>query len=177
MYTKEDIKKARDIAKIEHDGQMYGDKPYMSHVEDVVRIIKENNGSIEEIIVGYLHDVPEDTKFGLDQVEKEFGQRISTLVSFITDEEGVNRKEKKLKTNQKLSKLTEADYASLNVKLSDRESNVSKSIESNNSNKFSMYYKENDAFCEAIFRDGFNNKRVENLKKLFNENKHLLKKK
>jgi len=53
------IEKSRDYAITAHGEQKYGDKPYIHQLEAVVKIL-EPYGS-EAKLIGYLHDVAEDT--------------------------------------------------------------------------------------------------------------------
>lgn len=56
-----DAVKARAIAIGFHFGQMYGDEPYVNHLEEVAGSVAKGCTDGRGIIVGYLHDILEDT--------------------------------------------------------------------------------------------------------------------
>lgn len=171
MFSEKDIEKAKEIAEQQHADQKYGDKPYMFHVEQVVSLVKRKNGTNEEIILAYLHDVVEDTNFTIEQVKQVFGERMAKLVSILTDEDGDNRKERKRKTNIKLSKVSEEYYSALKVKMCDRLCNVKSSIFNNLQNKIKMYASENEEFLNAIKRKDFNDSEISELDFLLSQYK------
>jgi hypothetical protein len=67
---------AKEIAEREHAKQMYGDKPYMFHIEGVVEnfIDTYGNDHIGEA-VAWLHDVAEDTDFAVVDIVFELLER------------------------------------------------------------------------------------------------------
>lgn len=172
------LEKARDLALRAHGDQKYGDKPYMYHVESVVKLVDEYfRYGYQHKIVAYLHDVPEDTDVNVCDIRKEFGDKIANWVSLLTDCDGANRKERKRLTNQKLKSAGLHLLMGLNVKILDRMANTLESINTKNKSKFKMYDKEYVEFKDAVSRDE-NKILVDDLdeimkrgRKLFNENK------
>jgi|SRR6185312_2597439 len=79
----EDAKKTMELA---HAGQTRWDgRPYSVHPEKVVQILKQFGVRDEEILsAGYLHDVIEDTKVSLDELEGAYGSRVAHLVQELT---------------------------------------------------------------------------------------------
>ena len=71
---------ARDFAKEKHEGQMYGDKPYMTHVEDVASGFDD----LHLKRIAYLHDVVEDTDVTIGEIRDRFGKRVSVAVDALT---------------------------------------------------------------------------------------------
>ena len=75
--------KALKYAIKAHSGQVRKsekDKPMILHPINVGRILK-NNGFDENVVAaGYLHDVVEDTDKTFDDIKKEFGEDIGSLV-------------------------------------------------------------------------------------------------
>lgn len=60
------LKKVSDFAQKAHEDQFdKGGKPYYLHVQNVANMGKNEN----EKIVGYLHDVLEDTNYTLDDIK------------------------------------------------------------------------------------------------------------
>lgn len=95
-----DLTKAREFAIQAHGDQMYGDKPYVSHLDDVVAVLDTHfKRAIPELLaVGYLHDVLEDTSVTAGTLFEQFGPNVALAVQFCTDEPGPNRKTRKAAT-------------------------------------------------------------------------------
>jgi len=81
----ERIQKAFEFAKTAHDGQdrANGD-PYITHAVAVAELLAKIKLDAPTIIAALLHDVPEDTEFTLQDIEKKFGQEVAYLVSGVT---------------------------------------------------------------------------------------------
>ena len=80
-----DVEKARDLAISAHYGMV--DKagaPYIMHPERVA----DRLDKLEEKVVGWLHDVVEDTDVTLDAIRKGFGYETSMAVDAITHRKG-----------------------------------------------------------------------------------------
>lgn len=79
-----DIKeKAKLFAIHAHMGQVRKsevDKPMIMHPISVGMLLEEYGYDDNVIAAGYLHDVVEDTKYTIEDIEKEFGHDIATLV-------------------------------------------------------------------------------------------------
>ena len=58
--------------------------PYVSHCIDVANILLDWNMDYTTIISALLHDVIEDTKVSLDDIDKEFGSDVALLVDGVT---------------------------------------------------------------------------------------------
>ena len=143
---------AREFAISAHGDQVYGDKPYSYHLDAVDHILAGFSETIRTI--GYLHDVVEDTDVTINEIERLFGKFVAESVSILTDESGLNRKERKRKTYEKMSKVHGDHEAALLVKAADRLANVRESVEGGNSRLLSMYKKEHSVFRESVFREG-----------------------
>jgi (p)ppGpp synthase/HD superfamily hydrolase len=145
------LKHARAFAVAAHGDQMYGDQPYVVHLDAVALL-----GAFGEPaqIAGYLHDVVEDTAVPLDKVREEFGDRVANWVALVTDEKGVNRKERKARTNAKLAAISGENEMALVIKAADRLANLRASQAGGAGSKFDMYRREHAAFREAVYRAG-----------------------
>ncbi len=139
--------KAREFAVEAHGKQMYGDKPYVFHLESVVNIAKNNNLNADVVIGCWLHDTIEDCNVSYQDVKKEFGQSVAEIVYAVTDELGRNRKERKLKTYPKIKAIEDA----VCVKLCDRIANLNQSIVDREEGLLSMYIKEHKVFKKELF--------------------------
>lgn len=158
LFTEEELKLlehtnpliiyARNFAINAHKDQMYGNHPYVYHLDMTFSFVS-NDGRIEGILA-YLHDILEDTDISYNDIEKRFGSIVADSVLLLTDEPGINRKERKRKTNEKLSKSS--NLSALKVKAADRLANTTQSVIENNLSKIKMYLKEYDDFKKAVFR-------------------------
>jgi len=78
-----DVMRARQFAIEKHDGQMYGNLPYLYHL-DMVHQLAEGIGFSEiHQVVAYLHDTIEDGVSDYTEISKEFGSEIAKYVSYI----------------------------------------------------------------------------------------------
>ena len=146
------LEKARLFALEAHAEQKYGDQPYIVHLEAVVAHLHAY--SDEAKIVGYLHDVVEDTNVSVTDIENSFGLFIAECVAIVTDEPGTNRRERKQKTYAKMAKVSGKTQLALVVKAADRLANLDACVANNNTNKLLMYKSEHPAFQQAVYRQG-----------------------
>ncbi len=81
-------REARAIAEEAHAGQLYGDKPYMWHLEQVAAIVFEHRGELGDwwvnaVAVAFLHDLiedrPERFPLMLGRVSNEIINRVQAL--------------------------------------------------------------------------------------------------
>jgi len=70
-----------------HEGQKRWDgSPYISHPEQVQKILMNWGIEDEDILcASLLHDVVEDTKIPLNEIQKEFGFKVGDYVSELTN--------------------------------------------------------------------------------------------
>jgi (p)ppGpp synthase/HD superfamily hydrolase len=145
-YTEKDYREARDLAIHVHGNQMYGDSPYVNHLDDVVDVLSRFGFSGEYIIAGYFHDTGEDTALAYTKLKKNWGLDIAEMVYCVSDELGRTRKEKKEKTLPK----TASNPKAIILKLADRIANVEMG------GKLDMYIKEYGEFKKALYTKGTN---------------------
>lgn len=152
LYEHGLLEKARNFAIEAHGDKKYSlEYPYVKHLDDVADILKPYGIAYQ--IVGYLHDIKEDTQSG-DLILEMFGEEIDRAVSLCTDAEGKSRKERKPKTNAKLkAALLPDDIIGLVVKPADRLANMRESL-ATNIRLFKMYVSEYPDFRDAAYRDG-----------------------
>lgn len=79
------IELAFDFAQNAHEGQtrLSGD-PYIIHPLATAQKIAETGLDAPTIIAGLLHDIPEDTKHTITDIEENFGKEVAKLVNGIT---------------------------------------------------------------------------------------------
>jgi guanosine-3',5'-bis(diphosphate) 3'-pyrophosphohydrolase len=146
---------ARAFAIHAHGDQEYGGRPYVSHLDAVAKLLEPYGEQAR--VIGYLHDVVEDTPVPLERVRDDFGDAVAQCVALVTDEPGTNRAERKARTNAKLAKVAGPTTLALIVKAADRLANLRMSAASaatGDDSKLAMYRREHPAFRAAAFRPG-----------------------
>lgn len=146
------LKFARDFAIFAHGNQRYGEKPYVVHLDCVADLLAPYGETAQ--IIGYLHDVLEDTKITAEQLRTQFGSFIAECVKILSDEPGENRKERKNRTYKKMSLVSTEYELALLVKAADRLANMKASIDSNSQHHLNIYKQEHPEFKAAVFREG-----------------------
>lgn len=148
----ESVTHAREVAVAAHGSQRYGDRPYVVHLDAVVDLLAPFGQLVQ--VVGYLHDVAEDTAMSVDEVRRQFGDRVAVCVALVTDESGGTRSERKAKTNAKLSAVSGENQLALVVKAADRLANLRASAGGGSDSRLEMYRREHPAFHAAAYRPG-----------------------
>src|SRR3989339_498805 len=79
------VQLAYDFAKNAHEGQIRkSGEPYIVHPLAAAHILADMRIDPVVITATLLHDVPEDTSVTLEEIEKNFGSEIASLVRGIT---------------------------------------------------------------------------------------------
>ena len=120
------IIKAMRFAALKHRNQRRKDPdgtPYINHPLDLVHILWFEGQVREEdvLIAAILHDTVEDTDTTLDEIEDEFGPRVSGIVNEVTDDKGLNRRQRK---NKQIENAPNLSPEARLVKLADKISNL-----------------------------------------------------
>ena len=144
------ITKAREFAIKAHKDQLYGQEPYIYHLDMVVGILAEYGQQAQ--IIGYLHDTVEDTETSLYEIEVEFGKSVAQAVGILTDEPGDTREYRKKLTYTKMAKVKGFAEVALAVKAADRLANLRCCLDWNRQDKLQMYRNEHKIFRAAVFR-------------------------
>ncbi len=152
--------RVRRWAESLHGTQKYGVHAYVYHLDAVSSLLVPYGETA--VIVGYLHDVLEDTDVSYETLAQAFGERVAHLVKLVSDEPGRNRRERKAATNAKLVAVTATDSLSLVVKAADRLANIRQCVlelkglpgQSPSDSKISMYRREQTEFRYAVWRAG-----------------------
>lgn len=71
-----------------HEGQMYGDRPYIHHPIAVSCAMRRNGLPLHLVTAGLLHDVLEDTSTTFKELLVTFGEEISIPVLQVTKMDG-----------------------------------------------------------------------------------------
>ncbi len=92
---KELIDKAFKVANDAHwNMRRKSGEPYVIHPIAVAKIVNQEIGlGAKSIAVSLLHDVVEDTEYSLEDVEREFGPKIASLIDGLTKISGTYNKE------------------------------------------------------------------------------------
>lgn len=119
---------ACDFSKEKHGSQKRasGD-PYYLHPLEVAIVLADIHLDPSTIITALLHDTVEDTDVTLDDIEREFGEEIRTLVDGVTKLtklEGQSEQTKQAENFRKLLMAMSEDIRVLLVKLADRLHNM-----------------------------------------------------
>lgn len=122
------IRKAYEFSDKAHDGQFResGDH-YIEHCLATAFILAEQHMDSTTIAAGLIHDVVEDTKTTIEQVEKEFGQEIAHLVKGMTKLYGLKYKsttDKQVEYFRKMLLSMSEDIRVIIIKLADRLHNM-----------------------------------------------------
>ncbi len=78
-----DIARAEEFAARAHAGQTRkgSNTPYIDHPLRVARMLEEHGASPEAIIAALLHDTAEDTSITQEDIQREFGEKIASIVA------------------------------------------------------------------------------------------------
>lgn len=79
------LRLAYETAARAHEGQTrHSGEPYITHPLAVAHTLASLRLDEETIIAGLLHDVPEDTPVTINEIRKDFGDTVASLVDGIT---------------------------------------------------------------------------------------------
>lgn len=99
------IEKAKIFAQKAHNGQKrkVTGEPMFFHLEEVANILEEAGFSPEVVTAGYLHDTVEDTHVTLEELKREFGEKIAFIVAGHTEDKTKTWEERKQTTIDELA--------------------------------------------------------------------------
>lgn len=101
--------KAKLFAIKAHKGQIRKsepDKPMVMHPISVGNLLESFGCDDNVVAAGYLHDVVEDTKYTINDIEKEFGSDVAQLVMGASEpDKSLSWKERKTHTIKEIKKL------------------------------------------------------------------------
>ena len=117
------------FAETAHLGQKrFSGEEYFVHPKEAALILARIFPNATTVAATLLHDVPEDTKVGLVEIEKEFGKEVASLVDGVTKLGKVrlrNSKDKYYVENlRKMFVATSKDIRVILIKLADRIHNM-----------------------------------------------------
>jgi len=166
MFDAELYSEIRKTAAFLHESvnQMYGDNPYVYHLDNVAEfavkfghLVCESKTDIAKIIFGaYFHDVIEDTRQTYNDVFKlakkiftydDDAKHAAEIVYALTNEKGRNRAERE--NDKYFEGLRAVKFASY-VKMCDRLANINYSKTEGEERMFKCYKKESPDFLRRI---------------------------
>ncbi|WP_317929048.1 HD domain-containing protein [Halioxenophilus sp. WMMB6] len=127
------IVKAMEFAQNAHNAidqrRKYTNEPYIVHPAAVARLVSSVTEDIAMICAAWLHDVVEDTKVTLNQLEVEFGEDIATLVAELTNLSGNMDSARQERKAVDYHHTARASSRAKTIKLADIIDNVSTIVE------------------------------------------------
>ncbi len=122
------IKKALRFAAVAHAGQRRRTgKPFIYHGIQTAEILADLHLDSIMVACGILHDVVEDTKVTIEEVENEFGEEIGNIIAGLTKIAGLKLKsweEQQAENFRKMIMHTAKDPRTILVKFADRLHNM-----------------------------------------------------
>ncbi len=122
------IHRAYDVAAAAHEGQFRKTgEPYITHPLAVASMLADYGLDAETVAAALLHDVVEDTRITLHDVEREFGATVAYLIDGVTKLDRVrysNREDQQAATIRKMVIAMARDVRVLLIKLADRLHNI-----------------------------------------------------
>ena len=119
------ILKATQFSALKHQNQKRkdGKTPYVIHPISVAVILSEIGGIDDEEILSaaLLHDTIEDTDATTDEIDREFGSKISSIVEELTDNKELSYSERK---QFQIDHAPDLSKEATLVKIADKTSNV-----------------------------------------------------
>lgn len=122
------IHKAYEAAREAHASQFRkSGEPYITHPLAVAHILAGYGLDAETVAAAILHDTVEDTALTLDDVTREYGETVATLIDGVTKLDRVkfsNREDQQAATIRKMVLAMSRDVRVLIIKLVDRLHNI-----------------------------------------------------
>ena len=137
------VEKACEFATNAHQGQKrkFIGTPYINHALEVMEILNTITNDQDLLAAAVLHDTIEDTHVTKEDIEKEFGVKIASIVVELTNvrqDKNASRETKKTNDAQRLSQVSKEAQT---IKFADMISN-GKDVHINNPEFAKTYLKE-----------------------------------
>jgi (p)ppGpp synthase/HD superfamily hydrolase len=120
------VSEAAELAARQHSGMQRkgrSGEPYINHLAEVASLLAQatEGRDAELVAAGWLHDTIEDTGLTHDQLVAQFGNRVASLVSEVTDDMSLPKDERRRRQIEEAPKKSPA--AKL-IKIADKISNI-----------------------------------------------------
>jgi (p)ppGpp synthase/HD superfamily hydrolase len=134
--------------------------PYATHPVDVLNLLRYDAGIVDEEILAaaLLHDVLEETDEDVEDIEDDFGPRVSRLVCELTrkepDQSGLSPEEIwHVRTQAMLEEIDAMSGEAKVIKLADRASNLRSVLLTRTGEELNRYVRQSQLILEHIDRD------------------------
>jgi len=122
------VRRAYEFSDAAHRGQKReSGEPYLNHCVAVAMVLAEQRLDSATIAAGLIHDVVEDTPYGLEAIRSRFGDEIAQLVDGVTKIGGIkyqSRAELQAEYFRKMLLSMAQDIRVIIIKLADRLHNM-----------------------------------------------------
>ncbi|MFH0820825.1 MAG: bifunctional (p)ppGpp synthetase/guanosine-3',5'-bis(diphosphate) 3'-pyrophosphohydrolase, partial [Candidatus Peregrinibacteria bacterium] len=121
------VMQAYEFASKAHEGQKRNSgEPYIQHPLEVAKILISLQPDEDSIISSLLHDVPEDTKYTIEDLKKEFGEKVVPLLTGLEKLGKVyyRGEERQIENLRKMFIAMAKDIRVILIKLADRLHNM-----------------------------------------------------
>lgn len=122
------IEKAYNFAAQAHEGQLRNSgEPYIMHPLATANILAGLGLDTSTVAAGLLHDVVEDTKYEIKDIEMNFGKEVALLVDGVTKLsriEYISKEERQIESYRKMFLAMAKDIRVILIKLADRLHNM-----------------------------------------------------
>lgn len=122
------VKKVYEFSKEAHKVQRRASgELYISHPVQVAKIVMEMGMDVPSICTALLHDVVEDTDISIEEIDKNFGREIATMVNGLTKIKNLENEDIKFSEIETIRKMIFAmaqDIRVVLIKLADRLHNM-----------------------------------------------------
>lgn len=147
-----EVAAARATATMAHGDQMYGQRPYLSHLDEVADLVVPY-GRLH-VVIAYLHDTLEDTELPSGQLRLMFGDHVADCVELITDPPSLPRHLAKAVLNDRLLHAPGRLDPAVVVKVADRLANVRSCMREGKVDLWNRYRAEHPLFWASAYRTG-----------------------
>lgn len=137
-----------------HGEQRYEEHPYAFHLDEVAVLVR-TYGDVAQA-VAYLQDVIEHTDATPAQLREAFGEQIARCVELLTEQPGLSRKERNLRSFARLAEVVadSDDAVALIAKTADRLANVQRCFLNEDRGGLRKLRRDQRDFRAAVFRPG-----------------------
>lgn len=127
-FNIEKLTKAYELAKNAHEGQNRNSgEPYVIHPLEVAHILADMELDCDTLVSAILHDVVEDTDYTIQEIAKEFGDNVATIVDGVTKLGKIQyttKEEQQIENLRKMFLAMAKDIRVIMIKLADRLHNM-----------------------------------------------------
>ncbi len=159
------IEKAYLFSEKAHEGQIRrSGEAYISHPLAVAGILADLKLDIDSIVTGLLHDTVEDTSVTVDEIRREFGETVATLVDGVTKISKMKFKTSTEQQGENIRKMIVAmgkDVRVILVKLADRLHNMRTLSHMPYEKQAKIAQETLDIYCPLASRMGISSLKIE----------------